>query len=76
MIIEIEGFQIDVPPTENPFGADYKYRRVVKETAKAYLVEQEINHRTFGWRTNFRWVAKSACKTDENGDVFVPTWLV
>ncbi len=73
---DICGLVIDVTPVENPFGADYKYRRVVRETEKAYLVEYSINHRTFGCKTLFKWVGKSACKVDGNGDVFVPTWLV
>lgn len=76
MKVNIAGFEIEVEPTENPFGNDYRYRKVVKQTEKAYLVEQPVNHRTYGCHTNFKWVAKSACKVDKNGDVFVPVWLV
>ena len=76
MKVNICGYEIDVPPTVNPFGDDYQYREVVRETEKAYLVKVHINHRTFGNKTVFKWVAKSACKVDANGDVFVPVWLV
>ena len=31
MKVIIAGFELDVEPTENPFGEDYKYRKVVKD---------------------------------------------
>ncbi len=56
---------------------DYISRKIVRETAKAYLVEQEVANRRDGWKTNFKWVAKSVCRPSENvGEVNVPTWLV
>ena len=59
---------------------EYIRRRIVRETEKAYLVEQEVNNRRDGWRTNFRWVAKKCCKGREkciiNGIVYVDTVLV
>lgn len=59
----------------------YITRRIVKETQKAYLVEQQVNNRRDGMRTNFKWVAKSQCKNylDDgfgNQYVDVPEWLV
>ena len=59
----------------------YIKRRIVKETQKAYLVEQQVNNRRDGMFTNFKWVAKSQCKNffdDVFGDryVDVPEWLV
>lgn len=41
---------------------EYIEREVVKETANAYLVKQEINNRRDGQCTKFKWVAKSICK--------------
>lgn len=41
---------------------EYIEREVVKETADAYMVKQEINNRRDGQRTKFKWVAKSLCK--------------
>lgn len=41
---------------------EYIEREVVKETAKAYMVKQEINNRRDGQYTKFKWVAKSICK--------------
>ena len=76
MKVTIAGFVLDVPPTINPFGSDYAWHKVVKETEKAYMVEHNVMHRNFGTKTKFKWVAKSACKVDENGDVFVPVWLI
>lgn len=55
---------------------EYIKRKIVRETAKAYLVEQEVNNRRDGWRINFKWVAKSACKERVEDTVLVPEWLV
>lgn len=56
---------------------EYIDRKVVRETEKAYLVEQEVNNRRDGWKINFRWVAKKNCKPSEiEGYVSVPEWLV
>ena len=55
---------------------EYIRRRIVRETEKAYLVEQEVNNRRDGCRMNFRWVAKKCCKGRENDTVLVPEWLV
>lgn len=55
---------------------EYIRRRIVRETEKAYLVEQEVNNRRDGWHMNFRWVAKKCCKSRENDTVLVPEWLV
>ena len=74
MKVIIAGFELDVEPTENPFGEDYKYRKVVKETEKAYLVEVNC-YGNFGAKIKYKWVAKSACKVDKNGDVFMPVWI-
>ena len=49
-------------------------RRIVRETEKAYLVEQEVNNRRDGWHTNFRRVAKKSCKGPENDTELVPEW--
>lgn len=59
----------------------YITRRIVKETEKAYLVEQQVNNRRDGMHTNFKWVAKSQCKNHINTEygieyVDVPEWLV
>ena len=40
------------------------------------MLEVPVYHRTFGNKIVFKWVGKSACKVDKNGDVFVPVWLV
>ena len=40
----------------------YIRRNIIRETDKAYLVEQSVNNRRDGFRTNFKWVAKSCCK--------------
>ena len=61
---------------ENVTDQEYIRRRIVRETEKAYLVEQEVNNRRDGWHTNFRWVAKKCCKGLENDTVLVPEWLV
>ena len=55
---------------------EYIRRKIVKETEKAYLVEQEVNNRRDGCYTNFKWVAKKYCKALENDTVLVPEWLV
>lgn len=56
---------------------NYIDRKIVKETKKAYMVEQEVNNRRDGWHTNFKWVAKSVCKTsDKEGFVGVPEWII
>lgn len=56
---------------------EYIDRKIVKETTKAYLVEQEVNNRRDGWHINFRWVAKKICKPCETeGYVAVPEWAV
>ena len=55
----------------------YIDRKVVKETDKAYLVEQEVNNRRDGRHINFRWVAKKLCKaSDKEGCVSVPEWII
>ncbi len=41
---------------------EYIEREVIKETANAYMVKQEINNRRDGQHTKFKWVAKSICK--------------
>lgn len=60
--------------------ADYKEyisRKIVKETEKAYLVEQQIANRRDGWQTKFKWVAKKICKPSEKaGEILVPEWAV
>lgn len=40
----------------------YIRRNIIKETEKAYLVEQHVNNRRDGWYTDYKWVAKSCCK--------------
>jgi hypothetical protein len=55
---------------------EYIRRKICRETEKAYLVEQEVNNRRDGWRTNFKWVAKSVCKERSGETVLVPEWLV
>ena len=60
----------------NVMYQEYIRRRIVRETEKAYLVEQEVNNRRDGCRMNFRWVAKKCCKDRENDTVLVPEWLV
>ncbi len=55
---------------------EYIKREIVRETEKAFLVKQEVRNRRDGWRTNFRWVAKSACKERDGETVLVPEWLV
>ena len=74
MIKNINGFELNVPPERNPFGRDYVYREVVKETAKAYLIKTKCFR--FSAAIKFQWIGKSVCKVDENGDVFCPYWLV
>lgn len=61
---------------ENVTDQEYIRRRIVRETEKAYLVEQEVNNRRDGRHTNFRWVAKKCCEDRENDTVLVPEWLV
>ena len=39
MKVTINGIEIEAPPKRNPFGSDYVYREVVKETKKAYLIQ-------------------------------------
>lgn len=66
--------------------SEYIVRNIVKETEKAYLVEQVINNGRDGMRTNYRWVAKKVCRnrrtveipyTDLISDtVEVPEWCV
>lgn len=60
-------------------------RNIVRETEKAYLVDQSVNNRRDGSYLNFRWVAKKFCKDRQkciiNGTVYadtvlVPEWLV
>lgn len=60
----------------NVTNQEYIRRTIVRETEKAYLVEQEVNNRRDGWHMNFRWVAKKCCKDRENDTVLVPEWLV
>lgn len=56
---------------------EYINRKIVKETEKAYMVEQEVRNSRDGWHTNFRWVAKKICKpVDIEGYVAVPEWAV
>ena len=56
---------------------EYIDRKVVRETEKAFLVEQEVNNPRDGWRTNFRWVAKKLCReSEQKGYVKVPEWVV
>ena len=75
MLVSINGIKLDVPPNTNPFGPDYKYHKVVKSTQNAYMVEV-FSYGRFGCHTYYKWVGKRACKMDDNGDVFVPVWLV
>lgn len=66
--------------------SEYITRNIVRETAKAYLVEQEVYNRRDGAHTNYKWVAKSVCKnrrTDTipytnliSDTVEVPVWCV
>lgn len=74
MKMTFAGVEIEVPPQRNPFGSDYVYREVAKETKKAYLVKTQCFR--FSSAITFKWIAKSVCKIDENGDVFCPSWLV
>ena len=74
MKMTFNGIEIEVPPQRNPFGSDYVYREVVKETKKAYLIQTHCFR--FSDVTKFQWIGKSVCKVDENGDVFCPSWLV
>lgn len=56
---------------------EYIDRKIVRETEKAYLVEQEVNNRRDGRHTNFKWVAKKLCKpANTEGYVRVPEWIV
>lgn len=56
---------------------EYIERKVVRETEKAYLVEQEVNNPRDGMRINFRWTPKACCKASGNeGFVMVPEWVV
>ena len=55
---------------------EYIERKIARETEKAYLVEQEVNNRRDGWKTNFKWVAKSICKEYNGETVLVPEWAV
>lgn len=55
---------------------EYINRKIVKESAKAYMVEQVIANRRDGWHTNFKWVAKSICKNKKDNTVDVPGWAV
>ena len=61
---------------ERKMYQEYIRRKIVKETEKAYLVEQEVNNRRDGWHINVRWIAKKCCKERENDTVLVPEWLV
>lgn len=70
------GFELECPPEKNPFGMDYDWHEVIGETERAYLVKHSYIHRTFGTKAVFKWVRKIDCKIDENGDVFVPVWIV
>ena len=76
MKVMIGNFELDVPPTDNPFGDRYRYLRVVKETEKAYCVEMPILNSPFESKIYYEWVGKSICKVDKNGDVFVPRHIV
>lgn len=60
---------------ESPFGIDYKYREVVKETEKAYLLQVHIYNK-FKCVTEFKWIAKKLCRVDSEGNVFAPTWII
>ena len=56
---------------------EYIERKIVRETEKAYLVEQQVNNPRDGMHTNFRWVEKKLCKPCENiGFTSVPEWIV
>lgn len=55
---------------------EYIRRKIVRETEKAYLVEQEVNNRRDGMRINFKWVSKRFCRDIANGTVLVPEWCV
>ena len=64
---------------------EYIRRSIVRETEKAYLVDQPVNNRRDGSHLNFRWVAKKFCKDRNkciiNGTIYadtvlVPEWLV
>lgn len=66
--------------------AEYYVRDIVKETEKAYLVEQQVNNRRDGCYTNYVWVAKSVCRNRRtvqipytnliSDTVEVPEWCV
>lgn len=51
-------------------------RKIVRETEKAYLVEQEVNNRRDGMHINFKWVSKKVCKDIVDGTALVPEWCV
>lgn len=65
---------------------EYMVRNIVKETEKAYLVEQMVNNGRDGAHTNYKWVAKSVCRNRRtepipytsliSDTVEVPTWCV
>lgn len=67
---------------------EYIRRNIVKETDRAFMVEQEVNNRRDGWKTKYKWVAKSKCKDRQTEQmevcgtllkkdtVLVPEWLV
>lgn len=62
---------------------NYIYRKIVKETEKAYLVEQPINNRRGESGIKFKWIAKSICSGEiqtikETGERFIlcPDWII
>ena len=46
--------------------AQYIARMIIRETAKAYLVEVKVNNRRDGCFRKEQWVAKSLCKPCED----------
>ena len=63
MKMTFDGIEIEVPPQRNPFGSDYVYREVVKETAKAYMIKTKCFRASSAIK--FQWIGKSVCKVDE-----------
>ena len=52
--------------------------RPLSETAKAYEIEDGSNGKIgrSTCKTYSKWIAKSICYTDENGNIFAPLWAM
>lgn len=56
---------------------EYIQRKIIRETEKAYLVEQEVNNPRDGHHINFKWTPKKVCRESNTpGYVMVPEWVV